>query len=219
MKNTITKYKTFDLIEVRPNIFLMKFKNSYDLCMTFLRYQEFYENANPKFRGKSFTILDFMDWYTKDKKGFVFTYTIDWAGFNIPGHIIMDVRKAGIKDPNQYDQVMKDVHSVCCAEDFYLIGMFSGSPVFEHEIAHGYFYTNQSYRREMKKLVSALPTDLKKQLYKVLTSMGYAKSVHTDEIQAYFATGPSEAFKNIDIGSANEPFMALFDTYCEECAI
>ena len=216
MKPKRIKYKTFDLIELRKNIFLMKFKNNYDLSMTFLRYQEFYENANHKFRGKSFTILDFMDWYRKNSELNAFTYTIDWAGFNIPGSIIMDVREAGIKDPNQYDKIMGDVYSVCCSEPFYLIGTVGGSDVLDHEMAHGYFYTDLSYRREMKRLVSSLPSKLKKQLHKVLTKMGYAKQVHDDEIQAYFATGFSETFKNIDVGNVNEPFQALFKSYYEE---
>lgn len=51
----------FTISEVKPKIFLFESDNSYDLAMTFLRYQETYESPNPKFRNKSFTIIDFME--------------------------------------------------------------------------------------------------------------------------------------------------------------
>ena len=64
----------YTLKEIKGGIFLVEFDNQYDLAMTFLRYQEFYES--PKFKGKRFTIIDFMEWYSKEYDG-AFTYTKD----------------------------------------------------------------------------------------------------------------------------------------------
>ena len=80
--------KAFKIKEIKPNIFLFEFKHNYDMCMHFLRYQEYYESSSPKYRGKAFEIFDFMRWYSlKYGKG-AFTYVDDWDGFNIPSHII-----------------------------------------------------------------------------------------------------------------------------------
>ena len=43
--------RIFKITEVKPRIFLFEFKNHYDMCMYFMRYQEYYESASPKFRG------------------------------------------------------------------------------------------------------------------------------------------------------------------------
>ncbi len=60
--------------EVRPRIFLFKFKDSYDMSMSFLRFQEYYELPNKKFRRKQFKIVDYMEWYSKKYGNGIFTY-------------------------------------------------------------------------------------------------------------------------------------------------
>ena len=36
--------KPYTVKEIKPRIFLLSFKDHYDLCMHFVRYQEFYES-------------------------------------------------------------------------------------------------------------------------------------------------------------------------------
>jgi hypothetical protein len=195
------KSKVFSIKEVRPNIFLFEFRNHYDMCMYFLRYQEFYESSSPKFRNNIFEIFDFMKWYTfKYGKG-SFTYPNDWNGFNIPGDIIPHVWSLGIPDKNKYDLAMYNAWAECkdkVKDKFYIIGVVKGNKALDHEIAHGLFFLNKEYKKEMTKLVKALPNSLKKSINEVLKKLGYTPKVYIDETQAYMATGLPEVLEKID---------------------
>ncbi|NDB56269.1 hypothetical protein EB169_10645, partial [archaeon] len=75
------------ITEVKPNIFAVIIPNGFDRAMTFCRVQEFYESPNPQFRGKHFSMWDYMKWYSKEyDRGF--SYPNDWSGFNIPFEVI-----------------------------------------------------------------------------------------------------------------------------------
>ena len=187
----------FKIKEIKQGIFLFEFKNNYDMCMHFLRYQEFYESSSPKFRGKKFEIFDFMRWYAhKFGKG-VFTYTDDWDGFNIPGDVIKKVNNLYIEDKNIYDYEMMMAWKQCQAKvdgKFYIIGVVKGSGALTHEIAHGMFYLVPEYKKEMTKLVKALEPAINKEMNLTLKSLGYTPKVFVDETQAYMATGLSYSF-------------------------
>lgn len=195
--------KPFLIKEVRPRIFLFEFGNHYDMCMHFLRYQEFYESPSPQFRDKPFTILTFMKWYSKKYGAGSFTYPNDWNGFNIPGDTIKKVHALGITDKNQYDYEMwlawKECKAKADGQDFYIIGVVRGNKALSHEIAHGLFYLNLEFRKEMKKLVKGLDPTIRKTVNEGLKKLGYTPKVYIDETQAYMSTGLSEAF-----GSPNQ---------------
>lgn len=197
------KYK---LIEIKDGIFLAEFDNHYDLAMTFLRYQEFYESANPKFKGRRFTILDYMEWYSKNHKG-LFTYPTDWAGFNIPMSVVFEVQSSypgmgPIKDFNKYDELMKQIvlkiekkkgtkfNGYRVHGDQYIIGTLKGnSNVIKHELAHGLYHVYPFYKNDMNKLYSKLSNKSKLLLESSFKKMGYHKAVWKDEAQAYLSTG------------------------------
>lgn len=194
----------YTLKQVKPNIFLLSFEKQYDLAMTFLRYQEFYESPSPKFRNKTWELVDFMEWYSAEYGDGAFTYPKDWSGFNIPSRIIEKVlgEGAGIPDYNKYDELMAGVFDKLYNNEkirnFYLIGIFGdGKNVIEHEIAHGLFYTNAEYREEMKKLVRSLPEKIRTKIFNVLKEKGYTSNVHIDECQAYLSTGTLDQFGEI----------------------
>ncbi len=195
--------KAFVIKEVKPGIFLFEFNHHYDMCMYFLRYQEFYESASPKFRGKSFQIFDFMKWYSlKYGKG-AFTYPDDWNGFNIPGNIIFDMwNQHLIPDKNIYDYEMYEAWKECNhraqGKKFYIIGVVRGNKALSHEIAHGLFYLHPEYKREMSKLVRALDPKIRKCINEALKKLGYTPKVYVDETQAYMSTGLTEAFGKAD---------------------
>ncbi len=202
------------MTEVKPRIFYLDFKDQYHCNMTFLRYQEFYESPNPKFRGKRFEILDFMEWYSKAYGKGAFTYGTDWAGFNVPGPII---KKAlhDIPDPNRYDLDMEGTY-LCCEDKypdgkFYIIGGVGKGFALRHELAHGFFYTQPKYKREMTKLVKALPKKFYKSMCDDLTRIGYTPKVFIDECQAYLATGLPDTFKTRY--QYYEPFVKLYNEY------
>lgn len=208
--------KEYTLTEVKPRIFFLNFKDSYNMSMHFVRYQEYYESPSPKFQGKSFTLLDFMEWYSKKYGDGAFTYPRDWGGFNIPGSIIGDVWNLHIEDINKYDIEMCNVWKKCnqkyLDDKFYIIGACGTSGAMKHEIAHGFFYTQPEYRKEMTKLVKELKPTLKKKMYKVFKNIGYAKKVYIDECQAYMATGFSNSF-GIKLKNEHEPFISLYEKF------
>ena len=205
----------YTLREVKPKIFLMDFKDSYDLAMHFMRYQEFYESSSPRFRGKPWEWVDFMRWYSKKYGKGAFTYAVDWAGFNIPGDTIDKVWKLGIADRNVYDYEMRQVSRQCQEQaqgDFYLIGAVGNRGVLKHEIAHGFFYTIPEYKKEMTKLVKALDPAFRTAMNATLKDMGYTPKVYIDECQAYLSTGLSEQFK-VTLDKEHKPFVSLYNKY------
>jgi hypothetical protein len=225
--------KLFKLKEVKKNIFLLQFSNDYDMCMFFLRYQEYYESPSPKYRGKSFKILDFMRWYSLKFGSGAFTYPTDWSGFNIPGDIIMKVNSLGIPDRNDYDMQMLGVYQHCVKKtgstNFYIIGVAddttSISSALPHEIAHGFFYVYPEYKKQMTKLVKVMAPELRETMNKYLLKVGYTPQVFVDETQANMATskdfttsaGRHWSSEMADkLTEAQKPFVTLFKKYMRE---
>jgi hypothetical protein len=188
------KTANYTLKEIKPNIFGLQFQDRYDLCMHFLRYQEFYESSSPKFRNKSFTILSFMRWYSKKYGDNSFTYPSDWNGFNIPSYVIEQVFNNAIPDRNIYDHEMLNIYRHCkkSSQNFYLIGYLKNNKTtLNHEIAHGFYYLNNDYKSIMKSLVKSIPKDILLAINSWLKIKGYTPKVYIDETQAYLSTGMS----------------------------
>lgn len=186
------KTAKYSLKEIKPNIFYLEFQDRYDLCMHFLRYQEFYESPSNKFRNKAFSILSFMRWYAKKYGNNSFTYTSDWSGFNIPSYVIEQVHNLTIPDRNIYDYEMLNIYRHCkkSSNDFYLIGATKKDrKTLNHELAHGFFYIDKTYKTLMTKLVKAIPQDIRNQINNWLKVKGYTPKVFIDETQAYLSTG------------------------------
>jgi hypothetical protein len=188
--------------------------------MQFVRYQEFYESPNPKFRDHSFQLLDYMDWYSKDKNRGCFTYPNDWSGFNIPGDTIKKVWDLGISDRNIYDYEMQELYRKFSAQypdnKFYIIGACNKAEItMRHEVAHGMFFTQPEYKKQMTALVKKLKKPFFKSMCHSLKEMGYTPKVYIDECQAYLSTGMAPAF-TVKIKKEREPFIAIFDEYFEK---
>lgn len=206
----------YKLSEVKPRIFFLNFKDTYDMCMTFLRYQEFYESPNPKFRGKPFDLFEFMRWYSKKYGEGGFTYARDWAGFNIPGEVVVKLWVPGILNRTIYDYEMKMVYDKCLSiypdGKFYLIGAVGKKWAMRHEIAHGFYYTQPLYKQEMDIHVKALSKLFRKKMNVALKNIGYTTHVYVDETQAYMSTGVPEKF-NLNTKKLCDPFIAVYEDY------
>lgn len=183
------KYK---IKEVKPNVFAVIVNDHYHRAMLFCRAQEYYESPNKKFRGKDFSIWDYMEWYSREH-GDVFTYTFDWGGFNIPFDVIDKCyRSCEMETP--YDDVMYEI--VCEIErrkddkkNAYVIGADSlESDTFEHEICHGLYYTNKEYKKLVDEVTLTISTKDYQTFRNNLIKMGYTDSVIDDEIQAYLTS-------------------------------
>jgi hypothetical protein len=198
----------FNIYHITGKVYLFLFEEMYDLCMHFLRYQEFYES--PEFSDKSFTILEFMEWYSKAFGGGAFTYSKDWAGFNIPSNVIWQVHTKGITDRNKYDAAMLGAYNKISAnthlvengakhDDFYILGAYKNDiNVLGHELAHGLYATDVKYYTEVMSLYKALPANIVNSIFDYLIKIGYNKKVLVDELQAYMATGMPNDLQQAD---------------------
>jgi hypothetical protein len=187
-------------MKIRDRVYCLKFDNQYELCMTFLRYEEFYESPNLKFQGHSFTIAEYMSWYTRTYgSGKNFYYPSDWGGFNIPVEIINKVRSAGISDPNHYDSFMWGIYGFIngCDPGSYLIGITDVCQLREHELTHAMYYIDDEYRAATTHIFDRTPIELITALSDALLNEGYAPITVMDEIQAYITTGESDMFQDI----------------------
>lgn len=190
-----SKLVNFSLYEVAPKIYAVVAPDDYERAMLFCRVQEYYESPFPEFRGKDFCIFEYMNHYRKDRKLNHFSYTADWGGYNVlSGSIEQCLRGIEDWDLTPYDHEMFNIEFQIRAHQkkgkFYLIGVDSlDSRTMDHELAHGFFYTDKAYKTEILELVLSLKSSLHDDFSDYLVQMGYDKSVITDEIQAYLSTG------------------------------
>ena len=188
----------YKIEEVRPNVFAVIVKDHYHRAMLFCRVQEFYESPNPQFRGKNFSIWDYIEWYSREHRD-VFTYTFDWGGFNIPLKTAWDCYDKLREYESPYDEVMDKIVGTIEMVMFnkkntrnwnaYIIGADSTeSDTFEHEICHGLYATNKEYKLLVDEVTETISTKDYLTFKNNLIEMGYTDGVIDDEIQAYLST-------------------------------
>ena len=184
------KYK---IKPVRPDIFAVVVSDDYDRAMLFWRAQEFYESPSKRFRGGRFSFWDYARWYAHKYEG-SFSYPADFVGFNLP--LIVAKKCYEVNEPETpYDREMiRIVDSLFVnGERKYLIGAESlKGDTFDHELAHGLYYTDIEYKNEMDAVTASLSEKSLSRLRKNLSKIGYHRGVIKDEIQAYMATEVSE---------------------------
>jgi len=193
----------YEIKEVKDRVFAVIIPNHYDRAMTFCRVQEFYESPNPDFRGKHFNIWDFIEWYSKEHKD-AFTYAFDWGGFNIPLPVALECyegkenrnpRKGynGVRSmpdtwKSKWDETMKDIVWAVESRMFnkknrrdynaYIIGAKDmEGDTFQHEVAHGLYYTNKEYRELMDEITQTITLKDYTKFRQNLLDMGYTESV------------------------------------------
>jgi len=178
----------YQIKQVGSEIFAVVVKNKYDRAMLFCRAQEYYECPNPKFRGKSFSIWDYMKWYGS-KYGKGFSYGADWSGFNVP---IQEIAAcyAKLQNPETpYDKIMVEILSKV-GDRGYLIGCENTkNDTFKHEVCHALYHSDPEYKERVDAATRKIPKHHYSLFKKNLLSMGYSAKVVDDEIQAYFQYG------------------------------
>jgi hypothetical protein len=210
--------------EISKGLFLYTFPNQYDLASSFIRLQEFYESPYKDIKGKYFTLEKYMDRYAKDQKDNKFTYFEDWDGFNVPGNVVHQFEiKFLNKCTNKETKLLGDlpVSTLDISDNFYIIGCVEGKEeAMKHEIAHGFYYLNKEYKKEMNHLLKQLPKTMAEKFEANLKKRGYCKQVMKDEIHAYLATGlrkgmvsPIDYLINLRL---IDQFQITFDKYYEE---
>ena len=211
--------------EIQPRIYCVLVDDDYDRAMLFCRYQEYYESPYKKFRGKRFTWMEYMRFYKDAWKKRVFTYPEDWAGYNIPSNVLMGGVDAFYKE-TEYDHIMNDIFFYCSIDsqnknngrrcDWYLIGASSKDlGTTNHEIAHGLYYTNKEYKKEVTKLINNIKPDHYDKLKKKLIKMGYVddKKIIDDEINAFMSTGLYNGLDTKELKRYEKEFIKNFKKF------
>ena len=175
----------FEIREIYPNIIQLTYEKRYDLCMSFLRLQEYYES--PEFKGRFFELEEYMDWWQKNTGRGEFNYPNCWSGFNLPGPIVnewidkfgfkIDSRdgwedwarwlnlRSGIRLKEQclLDAVLKKVkYDLGRLSKCYVIGVSkddgaeSRSKVIAHEVAHAFYTLYPDYKKNCQKLIDEI---------------------------------------------------------------
>ena len=222
----------FSLTMLTNRIALVTFTDKYEMAMTFLRAQEFYECPNERFRGKTrWTIMEYMDWYVKEYGRDTFTYPTDWSGFNIPSNIIDEVTHDPtlFKDWNDRDRLLKSMHAFIqelAGRKYYLIAALKGSDAIEHELAHALYYTDSEYRCRMRDIFLELSEQGHREtinkVRKCIRDSGYHENVVEDELYAYLATGLPQTMRvEIDAGANSlayiqQKFEEVFSDYSKK---
>lgn len=182
----------YNIIQVEPRIFAVVVPSKYDRAMLFCRAQEFYESTSSKFRGKKFSIWDYMSWYGKRSRH-GFSYGADWSGFNIPAEVVEECYKTLGQPETPYDQemlkILAKVKSACPVGGYIIACRSTRGEVFRHELCHARFYSDPAYRQVMTSMVKSMNNRCLQLFRSNLRGMGYAGKVVVDEIQAYLQYG------------------------------
>jgi len=181
----------------KTGMYHLKAKNQYWLTMTFIRIQEFYESPLNSIRGNKFTLEEYMDYYSERFGNF--TYTEDWSGFNIPDQTFVDffnlfsLADLSNKEKKLYELVQPMMRNYLVeGKPFCIIGTYTKDDL-DHEIAHGLYHLNESYKYEMDECVKEWKYRV--QFGKMLKKIGYSAKTMKDEIQAYLSTSTRSYLK------------------------
>ena len=169
-------------LKITDKIFVLKFKNQYEITSTFLRFQEHYES--PKFRRRVFDLDEYKKWYASINGKF--SYYKDWNGFNIPSYVLRPFYDGKFNPLSEKEQKLLNLFKNERG-NFYIVGVHSKieekNNLLKHEIAHGLFYTMPHYKKKILKEIKKFSLNhLKKEL---LSTGGYSIEVINDELQAY----------------------------------
>lgn len=178
-------------LKIADSVYLLVFNTQYELTSTFLRFQEYYES--PEFRGKIFRLKEYKEWYSKLKGSF--SYYTDWSGFNIPSYVLEPFYQKEFKRISKKERVILDMFKKE-KSDFYIIGICINRKkdnkkmkedtglAIKHELAHGLFYTNESYRNKVLETINKFNVNkIKKSINS--SAVGYCDEVLDDEVNAY----------------------------------
>jgi hypothetical protein len=219
MKNSRPNNKTglIEITKVSDSIISFKYKDRDSLCSAMCRIEESYES--PEFAKKVFTLGQYRQWYS-ERFG-AWTYNRDWSGFNIPSDSLKPFFD-GMFDPlteseAEIVELLKYRKSKFC-----LIGTFEGcdDDVYEHEICHALFSTNDGYKQDVLAVLEEYRYDLDHLKKHLRDDLGYGDNVILDECHAYI----SESWEWIEekgivvtgLIEINEKLQGIKDKYTKD---
>ncbi len=178
-------------VEIRapnPNLPLLIWSNQARMCNTHMRPQEHYESPNADFRNRAFTREEFQTWYInnspKGKELGIYTYDLDWNGFNVPGRIFKPFFEGSFNPLTPEEEALISF-ARSLPESFYLIATHRNHPsaarVVRHELGHAYWELDEEYRGRAMTILEKYSL---KPLFEHLRENGYDGSVLLDESHA-----------------------------------
>lgn len=216
----------YKIEEVWPRIFAVMIADDYDRAMTFCRVQEYYESPEENFRGKNFSIWQFMKWYSSENGSF--SYAGDWAGFNVPLSVAVNCYK-NLESETPYDLTMRTIINKIDLQMYekknkedrnaYIIGVRNKKDsTFYHEVCHGLYATSKKYKQRVDKITSAIPAEQRETLRYNLLKMGYTEAVMDDEIQAYLSTNWNNARFSMNVDATalykyHQKYQKVFEKF------
>src|SRR3989344_6147654 len=187
--------------KLAKNIYWVIFESKSQLAKTFLRFQEYFES--PKFKGKIFNLPKFKKWYIKKSphgiKTGKFTYYKDWGGFNIPSKILEPFYKGKFNPLSKEEKILLNLFKDKRKKRSYIIATYkkSGKHTLQHEIAHGLFYANQKYKKDVVKILKKCDKKSRKEINKFLSNRGgYHSDLWLDETHTHIMTDLSHLKKH-----------------------
>lgn len=189
--------KALQVRELLEDILEVHADDPRDLAATFLRFQEHYES--PEFRGKIFTLEEYKRWYIahspRGQATGEFTYAEDWEGFNIPSEILEPFYEGKFDPLSEREKTFLKLFEERRKKLFYIIGTSGEADIRtrKHEIAHGLFYTQPEYRKEVLSILNGLSSETRGKIQElVIRSDEYHPSVFNDETHAYLLSDLDE---------------------------
>jgi hypothetical protein len=197
------------LEELGNKLYCIKFQTQYELCSTFMRLQEFYESPLKQIRGKFFTLEEYMDAYAEARGNF--TYTEDWAGFNVPGQTVRKFFKVFAHDLLEKEKRLQTtLQSLIDGKGrFYVLGTYGKHLAMEHELAHGFWHVSNSYKKAMREQIKKLLQADYEYFKKCIRNMHYDESVVDDELQAFMSTSDLRELQNMFPDTGSRKIAAL----------
>lgn len=183
--------KKIKVIEIVKGLFHLKFPNQYLMNSTLVRMQEYYES--PKFKGKTFTLEDFMDWYVDHDVNKRFDYFTEVRGMNFPLDVLGVFYDGSFDYISKKEKMVLDFFRKWNVEGrYYIIATFGGKGELKHELAHGLYYLVTEYKKEVLNILRGVEIP---SLRSFLKENIYSRYVYKDEAHAYMIEGVTSIYK------------------------
>jgi hypothetical protein len=179
-----------------------------ELGLTFMRFQEHYESANPKFRDNIFTFGQLRHWYSETYGAN--NYHTTWIGFNFPSKVLIPF-KDGLFDPLTVEENRLLELFRYRKDNFYIIGA-QNSSTLRHELSHALYASNLKYRNEIDSFLKKNQKKLK-DTNEYILEKGYCKEVLNDEIQAYITDNDDNKLINMTCSSVIAGINKIYQKY------
>jgi hypothetical protein len=216
----------FEIKEIRKHIYHLEYVNKFDLFLSLMRCQEFYEANNKNIKNKKFSFEDLIVVYSEMNKG-EFTYFSDYSAFNFPGRYLKNFIELFrddflVREKKTIDSILtyNDSNQINMEDAYYIAtykkNNYNQERDIRHETAHAFFNIIKNYKKKMTSLIKK-----NKRLYDKcrihLKELKYDDSVLADEMQSYLSTSGINELKLLGFENISEKEIKPFkEIFCNE---